>query len=135
MIYLIEGKDYLKIGFTKDLEKVLTNFHRSNCHNKLIDWIYGTVKDKKELHKLCLQYYYKRGWYHNTLEVKQLFQKYKETHFSLNIKENVILYYQYRAVLIKGLWTQDDREFTITKLAIKELGKQFPIVERKDFKK
>jgi hypothetical protein len=30
------------------------------------------------LHKLCLQYYYKRGWYHNTLEIKQLFQKYKD---------------------------------------------------------
>lgn len=61
MIYLIEDRDYLKIGFTKDLEKVLTNFHRSNCHIKLIDWIDGTVEDKKELHKLCLQYYYKRG--------------------------------------------------------------------------
>lgn len=60
MIYLIEDRDYLKIGYTKNIVDRLTTFELHNCYAKLLIVKEGTLKDEEALHKLCKEYKYKR---------------------------------------------------------------------------
>lgn len=58
MIYLIEDRDYLKIGYTKDIQSRLSGYKTENVYCKLLSYKEGTVKDETILHELCKDYLY-----------------------------------------------------------------------------
>lgn len=86
MLYLIEDRDYLKIGFTTDLEQRISSYKTTNCYAKLIDSKPGSRLDEKALHLLCEQYHYNREWFYNNDEVKNIWNNYK-SNFYENFKE------------------------------------------------
>lgn len=59
MIYLIEDRDYLKIGYTRNLKNRLEAYELHNCYAKLLATKEGTLEDEKNLHALCKKYCYK----------------------------------------------------------------------------
>lgn len=96
MLYLIEDRDYLKIGYSKNLNERLKAYELHNCYAKLIDSKPGTPQDETNIQELCKDYLYKGEWFYNTSKVKQIFQNY------CNLNSNEI--YQYKSyVTIKAL--------------------------------
>lgn len=96
MLYLIEDRDYLKIGYSKNLNERLKAYELHNCYAKLIDSKPGTQQDETNIQELCKDYLYKGEWFYNTPKVKQIFQNY------CNLNSNEI--YQYKSyVTIKAL--------------------------------
>lgn len=81
MIYLIEDRDYLKIGYTKNLEDRLKSYKLHNPYAKLIASKDGNKKDEDNLMELCSKYNYQGEWFHNVDEVKTIFNNYKTTMF------------------------------------------------------
>lgn len=51
MLYLIKSQQYVKIGFTTDLEKRMSIYTTHNPDFELLDTCIGTLKDEKSLHK------------------------------------------------------------------------------------
>ena len=72
MLYLIEDRDYLKIGFTTDLEKRISSYKTTNCYAKLIDTKPGSRIDEKAIHLLCEKHHYDREWFYNNDEVRKI---------------------------------------------------------------
>lgn len=58
MLYLIKDRDYVKIGFTKDIEDRIKTYKTHNMYFELIDTKPGTKKDETALHDLCKKYQY-----------------------------------------------------------------------------
>lgn len=77
MLYLLEDRDYLKIGYSKNVEERLKTHRTSNCYIQLLGTKPGTSKDEKVLHKLCEQYKYSTEWFYNVPEVKEIFWNYQ----------------------------------------------------------
>ena len=77
MIYLLEDRDYLKIGFTRNLKDRLGAYELHNCYAKLLETKEGTLEDERNLHSLCRAYHYKGEWFNNCKEVKEILQYYK----------------------------------------------------------
>lgn len=75
MLYLIEDRDYLKIGYTKDIDSRWKNYQLHNCYAKLITTKEGSRTEEARLHELCKPYLYKGEWYHNCQEVFDIFNK------------------------------------------------------------
>lgn len=75
MLYLIEDRDYLKIGYTKDIDSRWKNYQLHNCYAKLITTKEGSRVEEARLHELCKPYLYKGEWYHNRQEVFDIFNK------------------------------------------------------------
>ena len=46
MLYLIEDRDYLKIGYTKDIDSRWKNYQLHNCYAKLISTKEGSRMDE-----------------------------------------------------------------------------------------
>lgn len=78
MLYLIEDRDYLKIGYTKDINSRWKNYQLHNCYAKLISTKEGSRMDEIKLHDLCKDYSYKGEWYYNCEEVKNIFNTFEE---------------------------------------------------------
>lgn len=72
MLYLLEDREYLKIGYTKDIQKRFKQHRCSNLHFKLLDFKPGTLKNEKELHELCKNYLITSEWFKNCKEVKDI---------------------------------------------------------------
>lgn len=53
MLYLVEDRDYIKIGFTTNLKQRQSSYKTENCYAKFIDWKPGTRADETKLHELC----------------------------------------------------------------------------------
>ena len=53
MLYLLEDRDYLKIGYTTNLNERMKSYKTCNCYIKLIASKPGSKKDEHRLHKLC----------------------------------------------------------------------------------
>lgn len=58
MLYLIEDRDYLKIGYAGNIQNRMNNYKVENLYVKLIDIKLGTTIDEHNLHKLCETYHY-----------------------------------------------------------------------------
>ena len=73
MIYLIkqEGKEqnYLKIGYTKDIDDRLKEYNTHNANFELIETIEGEKDIETYAHKLLVQFKYKNEWYIENNEV------------------------------------------------------------------
>lgn len=78
MLYLIEDRDYLKIGYTKDITSRWKNYQLHNCYAKLISTKEGSRLDEVRLHELCKPYLYRGEWYYNCEEVKNIFNTFEE---------------------------------------------------------
>lgn len=55
MLYLIKDRDYLKIGYTSNLDQRKKAYETTNCYAEIIMVRDGTMKDEKALHELCKQ--------------------------------------------------------------------------------
>lgn len=59
MLYLVKDRDYLKIGYTSNLDQRKKAYETTNCYAEIIMTRDGTMKDEKILHELCKQWHYK----------------------------------------------------------------------------
>lgn len=76
MLYLIEDRDYLKIGYTNNLVDREKAYKLYNCYAKLLSIKDGVIENERDLHNLCKPWHYQGEWFYNTPEVKQIFEKY-----------------------------------------------------------
>lgn len=76
MLYLIEDRDYLKIGYAKNIKDRMSNYKLHNCYAKLLSSKEGSMINEKELHELCKEWHYQGEWFYNVPEVKQIFEEY-----------------------------------------------------------
>ena len=58
MLYLIKSGEYVKIGYTKDLQSRINIYKTHNPIIEIIDVIEGTRIDELYLHQLCEKYLY-----------------------------------------------------------------------------
>lgn len=58
MIYLIKDREYLKIGYTKNIDSRMSNYRTHNPHFELLAYKEGLKQDESKLHKLCSNYKY-----------------------------------------------------------------------------
>lgn len=77
MVYLIEDRDYLKIGYAEDVEKRIKQYKTHSLYPKLIKAKIGTVEDEKNLHQLCKLYWVTGEWFKNCSEVLNIFDAYE----------------------------------------------------------
>lgn len=93
MLYLIEDRDYLKIGYTKDINSRWKNYQLHNCYAKLISTKEGSRMDEIKLHDLCKDYSYKGEWYYNCKEVKDIFNAFEEfTQQEINYFKQIVTF-------------------------------------------
>lgn len=106
MIYLIEDRDYVKIGYAEDVDKRFKQYKTYSLYPKLISYKIGSTEDEKKLHKLCEQWHISGEWFQNCKEVKDIFDNYDTTFDLLNLKkivchnlsllESIMKRYQYK---------------------------------------
>lgn len=77
MLYLIEDREYIKIGYAANIEKRLATYTLHNCYYSLIKTRKGSITDEKNIHSLCDKYRYKGEWYYNVPEVIEIFDTYQ----------------------------------------------------------
>lgn len=58
MLYLIEDRDYLKIGYTKNMDDRMKSYKLHNCYATLINSKPGSMYDETKLQELCQDYLY-----------------------------------------------------------------------------
>lgn len=106
MIYLIEDRDYLKIGYAEDVNKRFKQYKTYSLYPQLTSYKIGSTEDEKKLHKLCEQWHISGEWFKNCPEVREIFDNYDTTFDLLNLKrivchnlsllESIIKRYQYK---------------------------------------
>lgn len=63
MLYLIKSGDYLKIGYSKNVDQRMCSYNTCNPDYLLLDIVEGSTKDESEFHKLISKYHYKLEWF------------------------------------------------------------------------
>ena len=53
MLYLIQDRDYLKIGYSANIDQRKKAYETTNCYAEIIMVKDGSRKDESTLHKLC----------------------------------------------------------------------------------
>ena len=89
MLYLLEDREYLKIGYAKDVNQRIKQHQISNLHLKLLDTKIGTLRNEKELHQLCKKYRIQSEWYQNCSEVIDIWNRYNSKLEISDLKEIV----------------------------------------------
>lgn len=56
MLYLIEDRDYLKIGYANNVEERMKTYRTHTLYTKLLDTKKGSKIDETRLHQLCEPY-------------------------------------------------------------------------------
>lgn len=79
MIYLLKSYDYLKIGYSSDIDTRLKQYKTYNPNFTLLDTKEGTQKDEKVLHKLCYEWHVGNEWYKDIPEVRNIWNNYNES--------------------------------------------------------
>lgn len=77
MIYLIKDRDYLKIGYSSNIDQRKKAYDTTNCYAKMIMIKDGSRKDETILHKLCEQWHYKNEWFYYNDEIIKIFEEYQ----------------------------------------------------------
>ena len=77
MLYLIRDRDYIKIGFTDNLDQRQKAYETTNCYAEVIMTKDGSRRDEKILHELCKQWHYKNEWFNYDDEIIRIFKEYK----------------------------------------------------------
>ena len=76
MIYLIKDREYLKIGYTKNIDSRMSNYRTHNPHFELLAYKEGLKQDESKLHKLCSNYKHTTEWFHYNDEILNIFSSY-----------------------------------------------------------
>ena len=77
MLYLIRDRDYIKIGYTANIDQRQKAYETTNCYAEIIMTKDGTRKDELNLHKLCNKWHYKNEWFHYNDEIVKIFEEYR----------------------------------------------------------
>lgn len=77
MLYLIKDRNYIKIGYTSNLDQRQKAYETTNCYAEVIMTKDGTRKDESNLHKLCDKWHYKNEWFHYDDEIVKIFEEYQ----------------------------------------------------------
>ena len=77
MLYLIKDRDYIKIGYTSNLDQRQKAYETTNCYAEVIMTKDGTRKDEFNLHKLCDKWHYKNEWFYYDDEIVKIFEEYQ----------------------------------------------------------
>lgn len=77
MLYLIKDRDYIKIGYTSNLDQRQKAYETTNCYAEVIMTKDGNRKDESNLHKLCDKWHYKNEWFHYDDEIVKIFEEYQ----------------------------------------------------------
>lgn len=77
MLYLIRDRDYIKIGYTSNLDQRQKAYETTNCYAEVIMTKDGTRKDESNLHKLCDKWHYKNEWFYYDDEIVKIFEEYQ----------------------------------------------------------
>lgn len=77
MLYLIKDRDYIKIGYTSNLDQRQKAYETTNCYAEVLMAKDGTRKDESNLHKLCDKWHYKNEWFHYDEEIVKIFEEYQ----------------------------------------------------------
>lgn len=121
MLYLIEDRDYLKIGYTNNIKDREKTYKLHNCYAKVISLKEGTLECEQDLHELCKEWHYQGEWFHNVPKVKQIFEKYNSFNDSKFIWLKKIVSERYVSLLtIRKLPYLSNKDF----LRIKNLRKE-----------
>ena len=64
MLYLIKSQNYIKIGFTDNLKKRLSEYNIHNPDYSLLDTCTGNQDDEHLIHKLLKNYKHRNEWFH-----------------------------------------------------------------------
>ena len=76
MIYLIQDRDYLKIGYSANMDQRKKAYETTNCYAEIIMTKDGSRKDEAILHKLCEKWHYKNEWFYYNDEIIEIFKNY-----------------------------------------------------------
>ena len=77
MLYLIKCGNYLKIGFTENLEQRTKTYETHNPDFEVLCTIDGDKNDEAYLHNLFKQYKYKNEWFYNNEEIIEVVKNYQ----------------------------------------------------------
>ena len=77
MLYLIKCGNYLKIGFTENLEQRTKTYETHNPDFEVLCTIDGDKNDETYLHNLFKQYKYKNEWFYNNEEIIEVVKNYQ----------------------------------------------------------
>ena len=77
MLYLIRDRDYLKIGYSANVDQRKKAYETTNCYAEIIMIKEGSRKDEAELHNLCKKWQYKNEWFYYDEEIIKIFEEYK----------------------------------------------------------
>lgn len=91
MLYLIQDRDYLKIGYSANVDQRKKAYETTNCYAEIIMVKDGTMKDEKTLHELCKQWHYKNEWFYYNDEIIRIFEEYQPDYNEkiLNLEKEV----------------------------------------------
>lgn len=90
MLYLIEDRDYLKIGYTSNIEERIKTYKITNVYCKLTDIKEGDKYNEYELHKLCDNWKVTGEWFHNCPEVLEIWSKYNSNKIDYRKLKNIL---------------------------------------------
>lgn len=77
MLYLIKDRDYIKIGYTANLDQRQKAYETTNCYAEVIMTKDGSRKDESNLHKLCNKWHYKNEWFYYDDQIVKIFEEYQ----------------------------------------------------------
>lgn len=77
MLYLIKSGTYLKIEYTYNVEKRMTQYATHNPDFILLDTAEGSLRDEENLHAILKPYWIKNEWFYNCDEVIKVWNSYK----------------------------------------------------------
>jgi len=83
MLYLIKSSNYLKIGYSSNVNKRLESYRTCNPDFTVLDIIEGDEKLEKTLHKICKEFKVKdrQEWFHLDPFIINAWNKLKEVDF------------------------------------------------------
>lgn len=93
MLYLIKDRDYIKIGYTSDMESRLKHYDTHNVYYELLDVVPGTEQDERDIHSKLKEYNYKLEWYYSNNITLNCLSEYKEKYtedFIINKLKEVV---------------------------------------------
>lgn len=105
MLYLIKSGDYIKIGYSSNMEQRLRTYNTCNPNYELLDIVEGTESDEKDWHERLLLYKYKLEWFHYNSKIIDMWnERYSKT---ISIQEHIKsstytdINYDYEAILYR----------------------------------
>ena len=129
MLYLIKSNQYVKIGFTTDLEKRIKNYTTCNPDFEVLDTCIGTLKDESQLHKQIKKFLFRNEWYFDNPEIHKIWNIYKETNSLknglqlLNYTDKNILFFVLKLVDFSNI----NKKIEFTKQWIKTISYELNI--------